>query len=108
MAAKHFLITGAARGIGRGLSRQLLAKGHRILLVDNDVAELENTAKLLAKDGKTTEEDYMTLECNLRKPEQIKQVAKKAGDMLEGQLDCLINNAACQCSVRSRRILRHC
>lgn len=95
MASKTFLITGAGRGIGRGLSRLLTQRGHRVLLVDNNVPELENTASILAKNHRRERQDYATIECDLRKPEDIKHVAKKAEQLFQGHLDCLVNNAAC-------------
>lgn len=98
MAAKNYLITGAGRGIGRGLSRLLLQKGNRVLLLDNNVAELKNTASLLSKNGHAAGEEFDTMECNLRKPDEITAAAKKAGELFNGHLDCLINNAACPSS----------
>lgn len=95
MVTKHFLITGAGRGIGRGLSRLLLQTGHRVLLVDNNSLELENTASILAKSNRRKDNDYATIKCDLRKPDEIKQVARKAEQLFGGRLDCLINNAAC-------------
>lgn len=95
MATRNFLVTGAGRGIGRGLSRQLLSKGHRVLLVDNNTAELENTSNLLSKEGRTNGKDFTTLNTNLRDPGSIKSVASKAEELFDGHLDCLINNAAC-------------
>lgn len=95
MAARNYLITGAARGIGRGLSRLLLEKGHRVLLVDNNPTELKNTASLLYKKGHQSGTDFETFECNLRNPDEITSAAKKAGELFHGHLDCLVNNAAC-------------
>lgn len=95
MATRNFLITGAGRGIGRGLSRQLLSKGHRVLLVDNNTVELENTSHLLSKEGRTDGKDYMTLNTNLRDSGDIRSAARKAEELFNGRLDCLINNAAC-------------
>ena len=40
--ALNILITGGARGIGRGLFRQFLAKGHRVFILDNNTEELEH------------------------------------------------------------------
>ncbi|KAK5128635.1 hypothetical protein LTR08_003956 [Meristemomyces frigidus] len=92
--AKNFLITGAGRGIGRGLSRLLLQKGHRVLLVDNNTDELNHTASKLSHDHNQGT-DFEIADCDLRKPKQIQQVAADAAKKLfDGHLDCLINNAA--------------
>lgn len=96
MAAQNYLITGAGRGIGRGLSRLLLRKGHRILLLDNDNVELENTSNLLSKSGLHGGKDFETCHVDLRNPHDITNAASKADDFFQGRLDCLINNAACQ------------
>ncbi|MBN2647606.1 MAG: SDR family NAD(P)-dependent oxidoreductase [Thiotrichales bacterium] len=37
---KHYLITGAAQGLGRALTRQLVAQGHFVILLDKAMAPL--------------------------------------------------------------------
>lgn len=91
--AKSFLVTGAARGIGRGLSRILLEKGHRVFLVDHDAAELDHTSSLLSKTH-TRGSDFESLVCDLRQPSDITRAAVVAGSLFSGRLDCLVNNAA--------------
>lgn len=91
----NFLVTGAGRGIGRGLSRHLLSMGHRVLLVDSNPAELRHTADAIAKlpdvrPGK--EYDYM--ESDVSNPAQVREMAARARDLFGGRLDCLVNNAA--------------
>lgn len=93
MAAKslNFLITGGARGIGRGLSRLLLAKGHRVFLLDANQGELEHTRSMLEKYFKSRFQCSLT---NVRDPEAIKSAAKAANDFFSGHLDVLVHNAA--------------
>lgn len=45
---RNFLITGAGRGIGRGLSRLLLLNGHRVFLLDNNTKELNHVTDMLS------------------------------------------------------------
>ncbi|KAK7752483.1 hypothetical protein SLS62_005636 [Diatrype stigma] len=88
----NFLITGAGRGIGRGLSRLLLQKGHRVFLVDNDVAELQHTTtSVLSRFPKDSFSSSIT---DLRRPEQIREAVSQATTFFNNHLDVLINNAA--------------
>lgn len=89
----RFLITGAARGIGRGLARNLLGAGHRVLLVDVDAKELEHTAELLRRSHKSNE-DFGTCLADVSDPAQVRQAAGAARELFGGALDCLVNNAA--------------
>jgi len=91
--AKNFLITGAARGIGRGLSRLLLQQGHRVLLLDNNVEELNHTGSKLETSYKRGRQ-FATVLCNLRKPQEIKAAVEEVRQLFAGHLDALINNAA--------------
>lgn len=100
----HFLITGAGRGIGRGLSRLLLQKGHRVFLVDNNADELFHTRDTLAKSflahtasapgGEGPPGPFQALLCNLRNPGEIERASQAASDFFAGHLDVLVNNAA--------------
>ncbi|KAF2165651.1 hypothetical protein M409DRAFT_23941 [Zasmidium cellare ATCC 36951] len=93
MVSKNFLITGAARGIGRGLSRLLLQKGHRVMLVDNNITELNHINNLLSQQYQP-DRDFQSIQCNLRSPIEIKGTAEAARQFFSGHVDCLINNAA--------------
>lgn len=89
----HFLITGAGRGIGRGLTRLLLAKGHRVFLVDNNKTELDhlvNThlAPAFSKDA------FQPSHVDLRSPSEIKAAVSQAAAFFDNRLDVLVNNAA--------------
>src|ERR1700761_3941617 len=96
--ARNYLITGAGRGIGRGLSRLLLQQGHHVFLVDNDETELQNTASLLSRTHQAGK-DFDQVLCNIRNPQEITQAVDKATTLFSGHLDCLINNAACMSNV---------
>ncbi|PSR83196.1 hypothetical protein BD289DRAFT_370328 [Coniella lustricola] len=89
----HFLITGAGRGIGRGLSRLLLAKGHRVFLIDSNKTELDHLvathlAPTFAKDA------FQPSLTNLRNPDEITSAVAQAQEFFGAHLDVLINNAA--------------
>ncbi|KAH6604561.1 hypothetical protein Trco_006268 [Trichoderma cornu-damae] len=89
-----FLITGAGRGIGRGLSRILLQAGHRVFLLDSDRTELDHTAGLLLARGHRRGQDFEAALCDVRRPREIEAAVERADGLFAGRLDCLVNNAA--------------
>lgn len=105
----HFLITGAGRGIGRGLSRLLLQKGHRVFLVDNNQEELTHTCDTLpisgSKSAPNNSKPFDALHCNLRQPADIDRVVKAASNFFADHLDVLVNNAAFTAGVGGASIL---
>ncbi|RYP23357.1 hypothetical protein DL767_008853 [Monosporascus sp. MG133] len=88
----NFLITGAGRGIGRGLSRLLLQKGHRVFLVDNNFEELQHTTSKVLSQFSTG--SFSSSVTDLRNPQQIKDAVSQADAFFNSCLDVLINNAA--------------
>lgn len=92
--SKNFLITGAARGIGRGVSRLLLTKGHRVVLFDNNQSELEHLRNHLPKLCPDVDSSkWKIIQGDLTKPSDITDAASQASTFFDGRLDCLINNA---------------
>ena len=81
---KVAIVTGAARGIGLATTKQLLAKGWRVAMVDWDQAELNSTASDLS--------DVLPLHYDISQPVQAAQII---ADTLAsfGQVDALVNNA---------------
>jgi NAD(P)-dependent dehydrogenase (short-subunit alcohol dehydrogenase family) len=91
--ARNYLITGGARGIGRGLSRLLLSSGHRVCILDNNTEEINHTAALLEK-SHARGRDFEAINCDLRQPTEIRSAVEQASKLFDGKLDVLVNNAA--------------
>lgn len=86
---RNVIVSGAARGIGRSLSRHFLDKGDRVFLLDIQEDELKYCVDVHLKRhaGRAA---YGV--CNLRDPEAIRQTIQKAADFFGGRIDVLINN----------------
>lgn len=85
---KVVLVTGASRGIGRALTRQLGRLGARLVLTARGEAELEHVAGQLSVEG--TECVFMA--ADVRDKAAVKQVVRHGLDRF-GRIDVLINNA---------------
>ena len=86
-AEKIVLVTGANRGIGREVARQLAARGFRVLLGSRQRAAGEKAAADLAASG-TVE----TLAIDIADPASIQHAAAELATRA-GRLDVLVNNA---------------
>src|SRR4051812_20505658 len=80
------LVTGANRGIGLEVSRQLADRGHKVILGSRDEAKGEAAASDL--DG-----DVTVLQLDVADDESV-GTAAAAIDERFGRLDILVNNAA--------------
>lgn len=82
------LITGANKGIGLEIARQLGKAGHRILLGARDAGRGQQAAKTLSDEGI----DVRFVSLDLGSPASIKAAAADI-EANEGRLDVLVNNA---------------
>lgn len=77
---KTALVTGAARGIGLATTKQFLAQGWRVLMVDRDADALEEAAAPL--------EDALSVVVDISQKDQVSALAAA-----HTRIDALINNA---------------
>jgi 3-oxoacyl-[acyl-carrier protein] reductase len=85
LRGKRVLLTGASRGIGRAVARQLLDAGSRLAVVGRDQAALAHL--LGAAGGGGT-----VLQADLAQPENARGLVAKAVDVLGG-LDAIVSSA---------------
>jgi NAD(P)-dependent dehydrogenase (short-subunit alcohol dehydrogenase family) len=83
------LVTGANRGIGREVSRQLAEHGYEVLLSARDGAKAQAAAEELASD---TGGAVRPLALDVADPSSIAAAAARVGEE-PGRLDVLVNNA---------------
>jgi NADP-dependent 3-hydroxy acid dehydrogenase YdfG len=93
----NVLITGGSRGIGNAIEEELVAAGHRVMLVARDGMSLESARKSLAQRAAV---EPLAFACDVAKPDQRAQLRKQceesgfwpsilvlnAGIFIEGQL----------------------
>lgn len=84
---KTAVVTGAAGGIGRAMTRGLLASGIRVAAVDRDAASLAASAR---EAGPTAE--LLTIEADLGDAAAAAEIVRAACARF-GQIDILVNNA---------------
>jgi NAD(P)-dependent dehydrogenase (short-subunit alcohol dehydrogenase family) len=91
--ALKILLTGGARGIGRGLFRHFLQSGHHVIILDSNTEELDHVKKQAESWSISGKGSWSALQCDLSKREEIKAAFNVVKDQFDGRLDVLINNA---------------
>jgi 3-oxoacyl-[acyl-carrier protein] reductase len=85
---KVAIVTGGARGIGRGCAHALAQAGYDIALVDVLVPEMQRTAGEIRAIGR----DCLTLQADVSLHERARQVVAEVQKTF-GRIDFLLNNA---------------
>jgi len=88
LEGKVALITGANRGIGRGIAEAFAAEGALLTLMARDSALLNETAEAL----KQSAADVLAVPADVTDERQVQEVFRQAMDRF-GRLDILVNNA---------------
>ena len=83
---KTILITGAAGGLGEGIARVCHREGANVVISDIRGESADHVAKSLGTRASA-------VRCDVRKPEDLSQLAEHAVQRF-GKIDGLVNNAA--------------
>jgi len=84
------IVTGGARGIGRGIVKELLSQGCRVIIADIDIEEANKTARELASD-----ERCLAFKVDVAKSKQVEKLVNFSIEAF-GMVSILVNNAGIQ------------
>lgn len=84
MTQRTAIVTGAARGIGLATTRQFLAEGRRVAMIDRDAKALMAEASQM--------EGVLPIVCDVSKPDEVAIMIDTCAAQL-GRIDALVNNA---------------
>lgn len=84
MTQKTVIVTGAARGIGLATTKQFLAEGRRVAMIDRDAEALMAESAQL--------QDVLPVVCDVSRPDQVESMMAQVATAF-GRIDALINNA---------------
>lgn len=85
IAKKVWYVTGASKGLGLSLVKQLLAGGYQVAAISGNVAELENAL------GKASE-NFLPLTVDLTKEKNVQESLTAVVERF-GRIDVVVNNA---------------
>jgi len=89
LQGKVALITGAARGIGRGIAEKLAQEGAAVVVADLNLAGAQETATAISNAaGRVT-----AMQLDVADPGSARQVVRESTAWGGGHLDILVNNA---------------
>jgi 3-oxoacyl-[acyl-carrier protein] reductase len=88
LAGRTALVTGAGRGVGRGIAKVLAAQGARVAVNDVDAARAEATAKEVEGSGATA----LAVPFDVTDPAGLDAALQRIAARL-GPVDILVNNA---------------
>jgi NAD(P)-dependent dehydrogenase (short-subunit alcohol dehydrogenase family) len=89
-AGRTVLVTGAAGGLGRSFALGFADRGYRVAVADIDTAGVEETARLVEKQGAPAWSGRI----DVTSAESCAEVAAAVSTFGDGRIDVVVNNAA--------------
>lgn len=86
LKGKHVLITGGSRGIGFYIAQKCILEGAKVLICGRSESNLRNAKEKLG-------DSCYTIQCDISEASNLPSFLDKAYEMLDGRIDCLVNNA---------------
>jgi NAD(P)-dependent dehydrogenase (short-subunit alcohol dehydrogenase family) len=90
MSDRIVLVTGATRGLGRGMARGLASRGHVVAITGRDEAQLAEVVEEIERAGGKG----IALLCDHRDDDAVERAFAQFAERTDGRLDLLVNNVA--------------
>lgn len=90
MGERIVLVTGATRGLGRGMARGFASRGNTVAVTGRDAEQLAQVIAEIEQAGG----QGIALECDHRDDAAVERAFAQLADRTGGRLDLLVNNAA--------------
>merc|ERR1712212_625227 len=90
LSGKVCLVTGASRGIGKGIARQLAKSGATVYITGRKLEDLKKCAEGMTQDGG---HKVLPLQVDHAKEDEIERLFETIRKQQNGKLDILVNNA---------------
>ncbi|WP_340104911.1 SDR family NAD(P)-dependent oxidoreductase [Rhodohalobacter sp. 8-1] len=88
LKGKHAIVTGASKGIGKGIAQSLAEEGCNVSICARTQSELQSATDELRQTGA----DILAIQADLTRDDDIEKVVTKTADAF-GSIDILVNNA---------------
>lgn len=88
LSGRVAIITGGAKGIGRGIALKFAEEGCSVAIADISLKEAKNTLAEVNKRGR----EGLAIQCDVTNRQQVRQTVDKVIDKW-GKIDILVNNA---------------
>ena len=89
LTGRTAIVTGASRGLGKGLARALAAAGADVVVAARAVPELEQTAAQVREYGRRA----LVVQTDVSRSDQVNAMVEQAVATF-GRIDILVNNSA--------------
>jgi len=93
LSGKVCLVTGASRGIGRGIAQQLVNSGATVYITGRKLEDLKRCAEEMKQSAGVTSQDVFPLQVDHGREVEIEKLFQTIKSERSGQLDILVNNA---------------
>ncbi len=87
------LVTGASRGLGRGVALELAKAGHSVIInYSKNSSAAQDTAELCEQVGSNPKQRFVPIQADISNPEDRSRLLNETIQQM-GRLDALVNNA---------------